>query len=83
MGVILSDSPKLKSEIMKEGVLCCRHVLELDYLRENIDTESYKDNEEPINAFTYSIKEIPVLSEKLVYKDSPKSKSFCTNGSKH
>ncbi len=64
MGVILSDSPKLKSEIMKEGVLCCRHVLELDYLRENIDTESYKDNEEPINAFTYSIKEIPVLSEK-------------------
>ena len=64
MGVILSDSPKLKSEIMKDSVLCCRHVLELDYLRENIDTESYKDNDDPINPFTYNIKEIPSLSEK-------------------
>tara|TARA_B100001250_G_scaffold108070_1_gene91185 strand:- start:1282 stop:2379 length:1098 start_codon:yes stop_codon:yes gene_type:complete len=64
MGVILSDSPKLKSEIMKESVLCCRHVLELDYLRENIDSESYKDNDDPINPFTYNIKEIPSLSEK-------------------
>jgi len=64
MGVILSDSPKLKSEIMKEGILCCRHVLELDYLRESIDTESYKDNDDPINSFTYNIKEIPPLSEK-------------------
>lgn len=62
---IIHEEPKAWNEIVKDALCHCRHILELDFLRDDVVHKN--DHDEPVYAYVYSIKEIPtkVNTEKI------------------
>tara|TARA_Y100000741_G_scaffold104275_2_gene77882 strand:+ start:9348 stop:10424 length:1077 start_codon:yes stop_codon:yes gene_type:complete len=57
------DVPQTKNQIMMEAIKTCKHLIEIDYLRDSVDIES-QNNEDKIYAFTSTIKELKTNSKK-------------------
>jgi len=63
MSMLTCDIPQTKSQIMIEAIKNCKHLLEIDYLRDNLDVDDHV-TEDKIYAFKSTIRECNKICKK-------------------
>lgn len=61
MNIVLLDVPKKNGEFLKESLCHCKHILDLDFLRDEMPSNIADD--EPTYAFTHTVREKAKLSK--------------------
>ena len=63
MSMLTCDIPQTKSQIMTEAIKNCKHLLEIDYLRDDLDIDDH-NTEDKIYAFKSTIRECTKITKK-------------------